>query len=100
MWKEGFTRALWARPIFCDEVIGPGDEYEGRVCDACGRSGHPATFKIYFSGKAYHKDTLDEVDNDHDDHDDEEDDEDSDQASLNSKGQVIPSEEECWYVGR
>jgi hypothetical protein len=86
--------ALWARPAFLQQDVGIDDSIEGRKCDACGRSGHPAKYVVQFGGKAYHKDTLEEVDNE-----DEEDDDEDDHVSINSKGQEIPSEDFEWYVG-
>lgn len=101
MWKEAFTRALWARPVFLESAIAPGDEHEGTKCDACGRTNHPATFEVQFGGKAYHKDTLDEVDNDRgDNEDDDEDDDSSSIGSVNSNGQPIPGTDVSWFVGR
>jgi hypothetical protein len=91
--------------LFYVESLGPGSVLEDRKCEACGRSGHPATFQIQFGGNAYHKETLDEVDNDHDEDDEDDsnnddDDEDDDNASVNSSGQAIPSKKKSWNVGR
>jgi hypothetical protein len=83
-----------------ESAITPSDEHEGTKCDACGRTNHPATFELQFSGKAYYKDTLDEVDNDHGDDEDEDDEDNSSTVSVNSKGQEIPGTEVSWYVGR
>jgi len=101
-WKSSFIRSLSARPIFYVEGLGLGDENEGRKCDACNRTGHPATFVVQFGGKAYSKETLDEIDNDHDEDDDDDDDDDNggDDASVDSQGRSIPSEKTSWYVGR
>lgn len=102
VWKEDFTRALWARPVFKESVLAPGNENEGIKCGACGRTNHPASFELQFEGKAYYKDTLDEVDNDHgdDEDDDEDDDGNSSTASVNSKGLPIPGTDATWFVGR
>lgn len=99
VWKKDFTRSLWARPIFLESAITPGDENENRKCDACGRANHPAKFEVRFGGKAYHKDTLDEVENDHDEESDENSGSSSD-VSVNSSGQSIPRTDVSWYVGR
>ncbi len=85
--------------MFIENAIAPGDEHEGTKCDACGRTNHPATFEIQFGGKAYYKDTLDEIDNDHGE-DEDEDDDSSSTASENSKGQPIPGTDVSWFVGR
>jgi hypothetical protein len=81
------------------EALGPGDENQGRKCDACGRTNHPASYQIQFGGKAYNKQTLEEIDNDHDDEEDEDDGEEDD-ASVNSRGESIPGVKTSWYVGR
>ncbi|KFY11985.1 hypothetical protein V492_04161 [Pseudogymnoascus sp. VKM F-4246] len=97
-WTEGFTRALWSRPQFHEEDISAGGEGEGRKCDACGRSNHPAKFKIQLMGKPYFQDTLEDVEDSDADSDDE--DEDSDTASVNSKGQKVLSADTEFYLGR
>ncbi|OBT87866.1 hypothetical protein VE02_02615 [Pseudogymnoascus sp. 03VT05] len=96
-WTEGFTRALWSRPQFHEEDISAGGEGEGRKCDACGRSNHPAKFRIQLLGKAYYQDTLEDVEDSDADSDDDEDD---DAASVNSKGQKILSADTQFYLGR
>jgi hypothetical protein len=82
--------------VFLESAIALGDVHEGIKCDACGRTNHPATFEVQFAGKAYHKDTLDEVDNDHGDDEDDS----SSMASVNSNGQPIPGTDVSWFVGR
>lgn len=93
VWKENFSRSLRARPDCYTEDIGLDTEEEGRKCDACGRSKHPAKHTMRFAGTAYHHDTLEDL-YDHSD------DEDDDNKSVNSNGFTIPSEEEVYYVGR
>ncbi|KFY27790.1 hypothetical protein V493_03304 [Pseudogymnoascus sp. VKM F-4281 (FW-2241)] len=93
-WTEGFTRALWSRPHFHEEDISAGGEGEGRKCDACGRSNHPAKFRIQLLGKPYHQETLEDVE------DSDSEDEDDDAASVNSKGQEILSADTDFYLGR
>lgn len=94
-WTAKFTRALWSRPQFHEEDISAGGEGEGRKCDACGRSGHPAKFRIQLMGKPYHQETLEDVENS-----DSDEGEDSDSASVNSKGQKLPSADTQFYLGR
>ncbi|OBT62279.1 hypothetical protein VE03_08572 [Pseudogymnoascus sp. 23342-1-I1] len=94
-WTEGFTRALWGRPLFHEEEL--GGEGEGRKCDACGRSGHPAKFRVRLMGKPYYQDTLEDVENSDEESDDEDDD---DAASVNSKGQKLLSADTEFYLGR
>lgn len=94
-WTEGFTRALWSRPQFHEEDISAGGEGEGRKCDACGRSGHPAKFRIQLRGKPYDQETLEDVEDS-----DSDSDVDDDAASVNSKGQKILSADTEFYLGR
>lgn len=59
------------------------EHYLRDKCDACNRSGHPATWEIQFQGKPYHRETLEDVAND----DDEGENEDSDsETSSNHPG--------------
>ncbi|KAJ8123875.1 hypothetical protein ONZ43_g275 [Nemania bipapillata] len=93
-WKVDFNRALKSRPrleSFSLAQIGSG-LYE--TCEACGRSGHPSTFKIIFSGSAYHKDTLVEVESESDSEDD-----DNDTASIDTRGMALPPITKEWCVG-
>ncbi|KAI0415773.1 hypothetical protein F5X98DRAFT_207409 [Xylaria grammica] len=94
-WKQDFHRALKSRPrleTFPLSQIGSG-LYE--TCEACGRSGHPSTFRIVFSGSAYHKDTLEEVESDSD----SEGEDDSDTASVDTRGMPLPPTTKEWCVG-
>ncbi|KAI0443792.1 hypothetical protein F4803DRAFT_291568 [Xylaria telfairii] len=94
-WKPEFNRALKSRPgLESIELrqIGTGLH---ETCEACGRSGHPSTYKIIFSGSAYHKDTLAEVESDSD----SEDDEDNDTASVDTRGMPLPPTTKEWCVG-
>ncbi|KAI0406694.1 hypothetical protein F4802DRAFT_91116 [Xylaria palmicola] len=101
-WKADFSRALKARPgleSFDLAQLGAGLH---ETCEACGRSGHPSTFKIVFSGAAYHKDTLAEVESDSDPEDDDEDgddDDDDDAASVDAHGMPLPPAGREWLVG-
>ncbi|KAI1306607.1 hypothetical protein F5Y03DRAFT_135463 [Xylaria venustula] len=91
-WKQDFSRALKSRPrleTFSLSGLGCYD-----TCEACGRSGHPSTFKIIFSGSAYHKDTLAEVESDSDSEDDN-----NDTASVDSRGMTLPPTTKEWCVG-
>jgi hypothetical protein len=97
-WSEAFTRAVWARPTFYETELHGIETIEGRKCDACNRSGHPAKFQLQFGGKAYSQDTLEEIDNG--DSDDEDGSGEDDTKSVNSRGQPIPPEDTVFYVGR
>lgn len=73
---------------------GEGFDVRGEVkCDACNHRKHQPIFAIQFKGKAYHKDTLEEVEQDSEDDDDE-------TKSVNSQDQDIPNEDKEWFVGR
>ncbi|OAA55557.1 serine palmitoyltransferase [Niveomyces insectorum RCEF 264] len=67
---------------------------DGNVCHACGRTNHPASFRVLFSGKAYDSTTLEEVEGN-----DDEDDDDDDNASLDMHGYALPPTSRPWYVG-
>ncbi|KAI9768229.1 MAG: hypothetical protein M1840_005059 [Geoglossum simile] len=56
-WIQDFTRALKARPEFSKQSI----TSSGDNCEACNRKGHPATYKVRFSGKPYHHESLEDV---------------------------------------
>lgn len=73
VWRPDFHKALKARPYIEQEELGASalaSEFEN--CQACGRSGHPATWTIRPWGKPYDPKTLDEVDSDSDDEEEEE----------------------------
>lgn len=92
VWGSEFSRALRARPEFYELAVPTMFDHK---CDACNRSGHPAKYKITFSGKPYHHSTLEDIS------DDEEDDEDEDEAqSHDSRGNVLPSVDKEYFVGR
>ncbi|KAI1277612.1 hypothetical protein F5Y07DRAFT_80790 [Xylaria sp. FL0933] len=90
-WKPDFNRALKSRPRL-ESFSLQGDSGLYETCEACGRSGHPSTFKIIFSGSPYYKDTLAEVESDSEDDDD-------DRASVDSKGMALPPTSKEWSVG-
>jgi hypothetical protein len=54
-WKPEFRRALNARPKFVSVELPRGDlDRLFGTCEACGRSGHPATWTVSFEGAAYY----------------------------------------------
>ncbi|KAI1868079.1 uncharacterized protein JN550_006567 [Neoarthrinium moseri] len=93
-WKVEFYRTLKARPKLeaYEMDRGSGDIYD--TCEACGRSGHPATWKIIFQGQPYYKDTLEEVESDSDDSDAS-----SGNESVDTQGNPLPAESKEWAVG-
>lgn len=69
VWRPDFYRALRARPYIIQQELGAGFKTDFEYCQACGRSGHPATWSISFQGKPYDNKTLDEIDSDSEDSD-------------------------------
>ncbi|KAM7184331.1 protein of unknown function (DUF4211) domain containing protein [Rhypophila sp. PSN 637] len=55
-WKKDFFMALRARPYYKDEEVGGMQNTFGlENCGACGRSGHPAKYRMQFLGAPYYK---------------------------------------------
>ncbi|KAI0194479.1 hypothetical protein EV127DRAFT_405475 [Xylaria flabelliformis] len=92
-WKPDFHRALRSRPGLDSVELRQLGTNLYETCEACGRSGHPSTYRIIFSGSAYHKDTLAEVESDSDNEDD------NDTASVDSRGMALPPTTKEWLVG-
>lgn len=62
-WKADFSEALRKYPdIARIDVPTMFDQ----KCEACGRSGHPAKHQLIFSGKPYHRESLEDVSSDED----------------------------------
>ncbi|ORY69627.1 uncharacterized protein BCR38DRAFT_480804 [Pseudomassariella vexata] len=91
-WKPEFYRTLNGRPKLEAYEMGAGDGEKYDTCQACGRSGHPATYKIIFEGNPYHKSTLVEVEQDTDD-------EDSGHESVDTQDNPLPPTGKEWVVG-
>ncbi|KAL3423218.1 hypothetical protein PVAG01_04965 [Phlyctema vagabunda] len=98
VWREGFSKALWARPIFLERDLGIAEP--GMKCNACNRSGHPPSYVIQLQGKAYSKETLEEIELDSDSEDGSDSDSSGKVKSVDSKGNVLPAEDEEFYLGR
>ena len=109
-WTADFTRAVQARPNIEAHQLPKGSGFLHDKCDACNRSGHPATWQVHFTGKPYHEESLEDVEQEHDgddDDDDDDDEEDSDDAEtaswkvdVDSKGRPIPSAKRSFEVGK
>ena len=111
-WRPEFTIALRSRPEIAYTTIDRHSaEHAYRdKCDACNRTGHPATSEVQFQGKPYNRNTLDEVgkDDDDDDEDDDDDDESSDsegdtsgdRPDYDAQGREVPPANRVWYVGK
>ncbi|KAJ5902030.1 hypothetical protein N7495_002558 [Penicillium taxi] len=100
VWDPDFRNALLARPYV--ETTGVST-MENIVCDACNRSGHPASADVKLYGKPYHMHTLEPILDD----EDEDDSEDSDAKNRNDSkverdrnGRALPNENKRFYLGR
>ncbi|EME47514.1 hypothetical protein DOTSEDRAFT_102923, partial [Dothistroma septosporum NZE10] len=109
-WKPDFILALQARPEIAFERLdrSAAEHYLRDKCDACNRSGHPATWEIQFRGQPYHRNTLEDVANDDDEGEHEESGSDSDDAENNradrpawdAQDREIVPETHIFYVGK
>lgn len=108
-WTSKFTLALQARPdlLFVRINRQSSEHFMRDKCDACNRSGHPATYEVRFEGKPYHKETLEPVAPQRE-HDSSDSDDSSDESSINSnaavnhdsQGRAILPEETTFYLGK
>ncbi|OOG00934.1 hypothetical protein ASPCADRAFT_202777 [Aspergillus carbonarius ITEM 5010] len=96
VWNTNFRRALLARPQI---EITTFPTIENHPCDACNRSGHPASFDIKLYGRAYSLETLEPLSDD-DENSDEERDEDHDDQERDRDGHVLPDENTRFFLGR
>ncbi|KAL6230780.1 hypothetical protein BDW75DRAFT_58638 [Aspergillus navahoensis] len=95
VWNTDFRRALLARPHI-EVTTYPIDLCH--PCDACNRSGHPASFDMKLYGKAYSLETLEplaDADSDEEQSDNEEGEQDRDRD-----GYILPDEDTRFYLGR
>ncbi|KAM3079893.1 hypothetical protein ACMFMF_003313 [Clarireedia jacksonii] len=97
-WTREFTKALYARPQFLARRLEPGEGLDllGEAkCEACNRRKHVPTWGIQLMGRAYHKESLAEVEKDSEDSEGDED----DGQSMNSRDEPIPSQDKEFLVG-
>ncbi|PYI08599.1 transcription factor IIIc-like protein [Aspergillus sclerotiicarbonarius CBS 121057] len=94
VWNANFRRALLARPQI---EITTFPTIENHPCDACNRSGHPASFDIKLYGQAYSLETLEPLS---DDDSDEEREEDHDGQERDRDGHILPDENTRFFLGR
>ncbi|KAF9889683.1 hypothetical protein FE257_006989 [Aspergillus nanangensis] len=97
VWNTGFRRALLARPqieITAYPII------DNHPCDACNRSGHPASFDMKFYGKAYSLDTLEPLTDDSSNEDNERSETEDDDQERDRDGYTLPDEGTRFYLGR
>ncbi|CAG8145480.1 unnamed protein product [Penicillium nalgiovense] len=98
VWNPSFVYALQARPHI-DISAFPTEE--NHSCDACRRSGHPASSDVKLYGKAYSLQTLEPLEDDNDDSDDsDEDSKHNDGKDRDRDGHVIPPENVRYYLGK
>jgi hypothetical protein len=90
VWNVNFRRALLARPHI--EVTGY-PTLENHPCDACNRSGHPASSDIRFYGKPYSLETLEPLEGSSDD-------EQEDSQDRDNDGHILPDEDTHFLLGR
>ncbi|QDS77430.1 hypothetical protein FKW77_006646 [Venturia effusa] len=100
VWQRDFMVSLEGRPeVILTENEGLMSEMLEEKCQACNRSGHPATFNIQFTGRPYHMSTLEPVEED--DSEDEEEEEDVETlGQYDSKGRELPPASRIYHVGR
>ncbi|KAJ5793875.1 hypothetical protein N7457_000474 [Penicillium paradoxum] len=98
VWNPGFVYALQARP-HVDISAFPTEE--NHSCDACGRSGHPASSDMKLYGKAYSLETLEPLNDENGDSENSDDESgDNDSQDRDRDGHVIPPENIHFYLGR
>ena len=97
VWNAGFHRALVARPHIEVTLYLLLDNHP---CDACNRSGHPASADIKLYGKAYSLDTLEAISDDDSDDDDDDDEEHADKKETDRDGNILPDQKTRFFLGR
>ncbi|KAL4766328.1 uncharacterized protein BDW70DRAFT_155004 [Aspergillus foveolatus] len=95
VWNAEFRRALLARPHI-EVTTYPVDLCH--PCDACNRSGHPASFDMKLYGKAYSLETLEPLADA--ESDEEQSDNEDDEQERDRDGYILPDEDTRFYLGR
>lgn len=100
-WNAEFLRALLARPHM--ELTYFPLEFN-HPCDACNRTGHPASADMKLYGKVYSLETLepllDESDDDQSSNPDSEEDEKESCVERDREGHILPDQEKRFYLGK
>lgn len=106
-WTPEFTFSLEARPEIESGRIdrGSAEHFLRDKCDACNRSGHPATYEVRFLGTPYHPITLEPIatardDSDSDSESSSESEENEGAQNRDSKGRPIASADKIFYLGK
>ncbi|PYH44343.1 uncharacterized protein BP01DRAFT_357655 [Aspergillus saccharolyticus JOP 1030-1] len=97
VWTPDFRRALLARPhleVTSYPII------DNHPCDACKRSGHPASFDIKLWGKPYAVDTLEPLEDEDSEDDENEEKEEKNGRDRDRDGHVLPDENTRFLLGR
>lgn len=102
VWNSDFRRALLARPHM--ELTAFPTEFN-HSCDACRRSGHPASTDMKLYGKAYSLQTLEPLSDESDEDQSEksggeDEDEEASGVERDRDGYVLPDQEKRFYLGR
>ncbi|KAJ6013637.1 hypothetical protein N7540_008228 [Penicillium herquei] len=104
VWSSDFRYALLARPQI---EITPYPTDEGHPCDACNRSGHPASFDMKLYGKPYSLQTLEPLNDSEEDKSRLSSDLDSTESNDNESerdydrdGHRLPDENRRYRLGR
>lgn len=101
-WIPDFAFALRARPQIAFEPIdrhGP-EAWMLEKCDACNRTGHPATWKVQFLGKPYYRESLEEVAGPEDSDSDDTSDVEQQSPTRDEHGRQIVDESKVYNVGK
>ncbi|EPS25833.1 hypothetical protein PDE_00769 [Penicillium oxalicum 114-2] len=100
-WTPKFRQVLLARPHL---EITRFPTSMMHSCDACNRSGHPASSDLKFYGKAYFEETLEPLSDDSssDDLSDSNDEESRNESDLerDRDGNILPDENTRFYLGK
>lgn len=99
VWSDKFRRSLLARPHI-EVTAFPTDA--NHPCDACNRSGHPASADMKLYGKPYSLETLEPLNGDEDSSDEASDSEVEDikKPDRDRSGHVLPDENTRFFLGR
>lgn len=96
-WNIDFKRALEARPGI---EVTSYPTINHHPCDACNRSGHPASFDIRFDGEPYLLETLEAVSESDESNSEDSDNDDNERGNIDREGNEIPGSETHFYLGR
>ena len=91
-WNAAFRRAVMARPYMEDTSY---PVIEQHPCDACNRSGHPASSDVKFYGKPYSLETLEPLSEEGSD-----DGQPEGNGERDRDGNILPDEERRFLLGK